>query len=141
MARFLDTNILLRYFANDDPAKSPAALALLQRVERGDERVVMTAIVVFEVVFTLQRSYKLPKAVIRQELGKILSLRNLQLTEKTLCRKALDLYVEKNISYADAYHAVWMQQKGVREVYTWDREFNRIAELTRIEPANDGSSS
>ena len=95
MARFLDTNILLRYFANDDPAKSPAALALLQRVERGDERVVMTAIVVFEVVFTLQRSYKLPKAVIRQELGKILSLLNLQLTEKTLCRKALDLYLRR----------------------------------------------
>jgi hypothetical protein len=30
-ARFLDTNILLRYFTRDDPAKAEKALALLPR--------------------------------------------------------------------------------------------------------------
>lgn len=135
MVRFLDTNVFLRYFANDDPVKSLAALALLQRVERGEEHVITTPIVVFEVVFTLQRSYKIPKEVIRREVGKILSLRDLQLADRELCQNALNLYADQNIAFADAYHAIWMQRAGVTEVYSWDKEFDRVPSLTRIEPA------
>jgi predicted nucleic acid-binding protein len=134
MARFLDTNVLLRYFTNDDPAKAQAALALLQRVERGDERVIVSPMVVFEVVFTLQRGYKMPKADIRRLFWRILALRDVQLAEKAIFKAAFDLYVDKNISFADAYHAAWMQRRNVTEVYSWDREFDRVPGLTRIEP-------
>lgn len=134
MARFLDTNILIRYFTNDDPAKAQAAFRLIQRVERDEERVVLTPLVIFEVVFLLERRYKVVRAEIREKVRDLLSLRAVQLTGKALCRQALDVYVEKNIAYADAYHAIWMQQKGLTEVYSWDREFDRVAELTRIEP-------
>jgi uncharacterized protein len=57
------------------------------------------------------------------------------LAERALCLQALDYYVEQNISYADAYNAAWMQGEGIAEVYSWDREFDRVAGLTRIEPA------
>jgi uncharacterized protein len=134
MARFLDTNVLLRYFANDDPVKAQAALALLQRVERGEERVIVSPMVVFEVVFTLQRSYKMSKADIRRLFWRILSLRDVQLAEKPVFKAAFDLYVEKNIAFADAYHAAWMQRRNITEVYSWDREFDRVPGLTRIEP-------
>jgi predicted nucleic acid-binding protein len=134
MPRFLDTNVLLRYFANDDPIKAQAALTLLQRVERGDERVIVSPIVVFEVVFTLQRSYKMPKEAIRRLFWRVLSLRDVQLADKALMRDAFDLYVEQNIAFADAYHAVWLQRHNVTEVYSWDREFDRVNGITRIEP-------
>lgn len=137
MARFLDTNIIMRYFTNDDPAKARAALALMDRVERGDERVVTTPLVIFEAVFLLQRSYKLPKDRVREMVGDLLALRHLQLAEKRTCRRALDLYVERNISYADAYNALWMQERGVTEVYSWDGEFDRVPELRRLEPAEE----
>ena len=139
MARFLDTNVLLRYFTNDDPTKAEAALAVLQRVERGDERVVVSPIVVFEVVFTLQRTYKMPKEAIRRLFWRILSLRGVHLADKAGMHAAFDLYVEKNIAFADAYHAIWMQRKGVTELYSWDREFDRVANLTRIEPGAAGA--
>ena len=135
MARFLDTNILMRYFTNDDPRKAQAALMLLERVERGEERVVTTPLVIFETVFLLQRRYKVPRERVREMVTELLALRHLQLTEKALCRQALDLYVEADIAYADAYHAAWMQAKGVVEVYSWDHEFDRVTSLTRIEPA------
>ncbi len=140
MARFLDTNILMRYFTNDDPAKAEAAFALLQRIERDEERVVTSPLVIFEAIFLLERRYKVSKADIREQVGDVLSLRSLHLTEKSLCRDALDVYVEKNISYPDAYHAVWMQTRDITEVYSWDREFDRIPDLTRIEPANAASA-
>lgn len=137
MARFLDTNVLMRYFTNDDPVKAQAALTLMDRVERGDERVVATPLVIFEAVFLLQRSYRLPKDRVREMIADVLALRHLQLAEKRLCRMALDLYVTKNISYADAYNALWMQEKGVTEVYSWDTEFDRVQELTRLEPSEE----
>lgn len=135
MARFLDTNILIRFLTNDDPAKAARSLDLLNRVAEGDEQVVTTPLVIFETVFLLQRTYKLSKEEVRKSITGILSMANVLLAEKALCLQALDYYVDQNISYADAYHAAWMLQEGVSEVYSWDRDFDRIPELTRIEPA------
>jgi predicted nucleic acid-binding protein len=134
MARFLDTNILIRYLTNDDPAKSTRALSLLERLAEGDEEGVTTPLVIFETVFLLERSYKLPKADLRAKITAVLALQGLHLAEKSLCLRALDYYVDLNISYADAYNAAWMRQANVSEVYSWDREFDRIAALTRPEP-------
>ncbi len=134
MARFLDTNILVRYFTNDEPTMARAALAVMERIERGEERVVTSPIVIFETVFLLERHYKVPKAAIREKVGDVLALRAVHLPEKALCARALDLYVEQNIAFADAYHAVWMRARGVSEVYSFDREFDRIVGVTRIDP-------
>lgn len=134
MARFLDTNILVRYFTNDEPEMARAALAPMEKIERGEERVVTSPIVIFETVFLLERHYKVSKAEIHEKVGDVLALRSLQLPEKTLCLQALDLYIEKNIAFADAYHAIWMQARGVTDIYSFDREFDRIAGLHRIDP-------
>jgi uncharacterized protein len=58
MARFLDTNILIRYLTNDDPDKAALALALLDRVAEGTEQVITTPLVIFETIFLMQRTYK-----------------------------------------------------------------------------------
>jgi len=134
MARFLDTNILIRYLTGDDPVKAGLALALLDRVADGAEQVVTTPLVIFETIFLLQRTYKIAKADIREKIAAILTLQGVRLAERALCLAALDYYVEQNISYADAYNAAWMQDEGIAEVYSWDREFDRVAGLTRIEP-------
>jgi len=134
MARFLDTNILIRYLTGDDPVKAVLALALLDRVADGAEQVVTTPLVIFETIFLLQRTYKIAKADIREKIAAILTLQGVRLAERALCLVALDYYVEQNISYADAYNAAWMQDEGIAEVYSWDREFDRVAGLTRIEP-------
>ena len=36
--KFLDTNILLRYFTRGDERKAAACFALLQRVQQGQEK-------------------------------------------------------------------------------------------------------
>jgi len=137
MARFLDTNILIRYFTNDEPVMAQAALSLMEKIEQGEERVVTSPIVIFETVFLLERHYNVPKVEIREKVGDVLALRALHLPEKALCVQALDLYVEKNIAFADAYHVVWMQARGVSEIYSFDQEFDRAAGVTRIDPREE----
>jgi predicted nucleic acid-binding protein len=135
--RFLDTNILLRYFTADDPRKARRARALLERVERGEEKVATSTLIVFETVFTLQRTYNVPRAQVREMVRDVLSLPGVQLAGKRLCLQALDLYVQRSISFADAYSVVSMQSRGLSEVYTWDEDFDGLPGVARLEPTED----
>src|ERR1700676_1245181 len=108
---FIDTNILLRYFTRDDEQKAQRVLQLLLRVERGEEKVITSSLVIFETVFTLQKFYKEPKARIKELVLPFITLKGLQLPSKHIYHRAFDLYVTKNISFADAYNAAYMLAK------------------------------
>ena len=134
---FLDTNILLRYFTRDDERKAQQALNLLMRVERGEEKVITSSLVIFETVFTLQSFYKVPRQRIRELVLSIISLRGLQLPGKNVYYQAFDLYVTKNISFADAYNAAYMLSERVSSIYSWDTDFDRIEGIVRMEPEEE----
>ena len=136
MTRFLDTNVLVRYLARDDERKAQASLALLQRVEGGEEVVVTSDLVIAEVVFVLQSShrYNVPKRRIRELLEPIIALRGLRLPRKVLYSRAFDLYCEQNMGFADAFNAAYMESHGLSEVYSYDSDFDRVEGLRRVEP-------
>jgi uncharacterized protein len=134
-ASFLDTNILLRYFTRDDEQKAQRALDLLIRVERGEEKIITSSLVIFETVFTLQRFYKVPRQRIKELILSIISLRGLHLPGKNVYYHAFDLYVTNNISFADAYNAAYMLSEKVSNIYTWDTDFDKIDGIVRLEPA------
>lgn len=131
---FLDSNVILRHLAGDHPDHSPRATAFLQKVEDGQIQVHTSETVVFEVVFTLQRHYRLPKSNIRDALLPLIELPGIILTGKRRLRRAFDLFVDLNISFADAYHAVLMQQLKLDEIISFDRELDRVTGIRRLEP-------
>jgi predicted nucleic acid-binding protein len=133
-ASFLDTNILLRYFTRDDEQKAQRALDLLIRVERGEEKIITSSLVIFETVFTLQRFYKVPRQRIKELILSIISLRGLHLPGKNVYYHAFDLYITNNISFADAYNAAYMLSEKVSNIYTWDTDFDKIDGIVRLEP-------
>ena len=135
--RFLDTNILLRYFTRDDEQKAQRALNLLMRVEQGEEKVITSSLVIFETVFTLQSFYKVPRQRIKELILPIISLRGLQLPDKNLYYHTFDLYTTKNISFADAYNAAYMLSEKVSTIYSWDTDFDKIEGIVRLEPEED----
>ncbi len=134
MPRFLDTNILLRYFANDDEAKARRVLALLERVERNEERVATSLLVVSETVFTLERAYKVSKHRTSEMVRDVISLPGVQLPAKARCIAALELHATTNVSFVDAYNALEMQARGLIEIYTRDTDFDRLPGVTRVDP-------
>lgn len=48
---------------------------------------------------------------------------------------AFALHIECNLPFADAYHIAVMQAEGLHTIVTFDREFDRIPGITRIEPS------
>ena len=130
---FLDTNVLLRHLLADHPEQSPRATAFLARVERGELRVRTADTVIFEVVFVLQRHYRVQKTAIRDQLGALLDLPGIVLPGKRRLRRVFDLYVDLNLPFADAYHAVLMASWKLSEIATFDREFDRVPGMRRLE--------
>ena len=131
---FLDTNILLRHLLQDHPDHSPSATAYLERIERGELKVRTSEIVIFEIVFTLERTFKRSKSQIRENFLPLLKLPGTILSGKRSFQKVFDYYVNLNISFADAYHIVFMERFSLKEIVTFDQGFDRAVTIRRIEP-------
>lgn len=131
---FLDTNVILRHLLADDPEQSPRATAFLMQVEEGSVRVCTADTVVFEAVFTLERRYRLTKDRIREALLPLLQLSGVVLPGKRQYEDVFSLYVELDLPFADAYHAVLAKRSEEPQVVSFDRHFDRIPGITRIEP-------
>jgi uncharacterized protein len=135
---FLETNIFLRHLRADHPDFSPRATALLRRIEVGSLKVHTADTVVFEVVFTLERFYKQSKEAIREAFLPLLELPGIVLPGKRRFRRVFTYYIDKNIAFADAYHAVVMESLNLREIISFDRDFDRLETVQRVEPDRQG---
>ena len=131
---FVDTNIFLRHFLDDNPDQTPRATAYLQRIERGEVRAVTSETVVFETVFVVDRRQGLRPSAIRDLVGPIVALPGLHVPDKHRLLRALDTFATFNIPFADAQHAVVMESMGLSEIVSFDHHFDRIPGITRIEP-------
>jgi predicted nucleic acid-binding protein len=130
---FLDTNIFLRHLRQDHPDHSPRATAFLTRIEQGEVKVRTSGTVIFETVFTLERSYHQEESAIRAALLPLIELPGIVLPGKRRYRRVFELYVEANLRFADAYYAVLMEQLNLTKIVTFDTDFDHIPGIIRIQ--------
>ena len=132
---FVDTNVFLRFLTNDDPAKAKRAELRFRNAVSGKEHLRTSLLVIAEIVWTLESFYKLEKKDIAEKVAMILNTPNLACPEARLIRLALDLYVEQNIDFIDAYHAYYLKEEGLSQIVTFDRKhFGRVNWLEIVEP-------
>lgn len=132
---FLDTNIFVRHLAADEPDHSPRASAYFARIQRGDVTVRTVNTVVFETVYVAERFYRLQRQHISDVLVPLIDLPGIVLPDKGEVLATFDLYVNyPALSFADCYHVIVMKHLQLTEIVSFDRGFDRIPEITRIEP-------
>ena len=133
--RFVDTNVFLRFLTNDDPAKAKRAEKLFKDAVTGKTRLRTSLLVIAEIVWTLESFYELQKKDIADKVSTILNTPNLACDQARLIRLALDLYVQQNIDFIDAYHAYYLRDEQLTQIVTYDRKhFGRVHWLEIIEP-------
>ena len=118
----------------DHPDHSAQASALLVSLEHPEVLCHITDIVIFETVYLLSGLYAQPKEAVRDVLKDILNLPGVIAPNKSLLVAALDLFVRAKMSFPDAYHTMFMQSVGISRVVSFDRDFDGVAEIQRIEP-------
>ena len=82
----------------------------------------------------MESYYELSQQEVQEKVEKILNTPNLICPHKDLILNALSIYGEKNIDYIDAYNALILKNKGITELYSYEKHIDRMDWLTRLEP-------
>lgn len=130
----VDTNIFLRYLVIEDEEKAERCRALFERAVAGEERLYSTSLVMAELVWVLQRVYGWERGEIAESLAFILNTRNLHFAEAGMLLAALETYAQSGVDFIDAYHAALLEERDETRLYSYDEDFDKIAELERVEP-------
>jgi len=133
---FVDANVFLRYLTNDVPARADDVERMLAAAARGDLRLVTSVLAVAEVVWTLGSFYKQTKEQVRDAVLALCHTPGLEVEDADALVQAAEWHAEKNVDFADAYHAAWARARGLRDVRTFNlRHFRRFDGLDAQPPA------
>jgi predicted nucleic-acid-binding protein len=116
----LDTNVLVRYIAQDDPDQAAVATHLIERFSAEQPGFISTVTMV-ETVWVLTRAYKVPKASIIDIVEGLLRARDLIVEGAEVHYLALGVFQSSPADYADAVIAQSGRQAGCEETVTFDR--------------------
>jgi len=131
---FLDTNIFLRFFLKENESMFQRLEKLFYEIISGNIIGVANAMIIAEVVWVLSRSYKWNKEKICDNIEFILITPNIRFKDKAILVNAVNVYKEKNIGFIDAYNYSYMKANGVTEIYSFDRDFDKLKDVKRLEP-------
>lgn len=118
----VDTNVLVRYFLQDDPEEGPAAARLMD----GTRELGISLVALAETAFVLSRNYGVPREQVVDRLVELLRKRNIDLLgiDKALVASALLLCRPSGrINYADALINADARAHAVDRLYTFDERF------------------
>ncbi|OGL44089.1 MAG: hypothetical protein A2161_16935 [Candidatus Schekmanbacteria bacterium RBG_13_48_7] len=132
--KFIDTSIFIRYLTDDIPEKAEACERLFRKTVALNEELITTELIIAEIIWVLESYYEITKEDVREKVEKILNTPNLRCENKDLILRALAIYSEKNIDYVDAYNAVFMKDHDLDRIYSYDKHYDRVDGITRVEP-------
>ena len=115
----LDTSILIRYLANDDPQQSSRAKTLVDTTH-----VFVSTTVLLETEWVLRSSYRLPRLQCAASLRSFAGLPHVRLADPSVIATALDL-MDAGMDFADAVHL-----QAAREcdaLISFDRDLAKVA--------------
>jgi predicted nucleic-acid-binding protein len=127
----LDTNILTRFFANDDPLQTPKARAMLSSLTVAEPGWVGVA-TILELVWVLTSSLRLSRPAVAKILADLLTLETIQVERAETVAKALQRYASGKADFADCLTAASAKAAGCNRTLTFDRIAARDAGMELI---------
>ncbi|KLU59308.1 tRNA(fMet)-specific endonuclease VapC [Peptococcaceae bacterium CEB3] len=130
----IDASIILRAVLNDIPEQAEKVNFLLHQAEAGSVVLLIPEPVLSDVVYVLS-GLKIPKNEIAGTIRAWLNLPGIVPLgiNAEVVHTSLDLFVDKNIKWSDALIVARMFEWGYTDIYTFDRHFDRIPGIHRIE--------
>jgi predicted nucleic-acid-binding protein len=128
----LDTNVLVRYLTQDDPAQAAHATRVVEKELSENTPGFIGQVVLVETVWVLQRLYGASAQEIRECVSDLLSSRNIVVENREVVARALTVGEENACSLTDALITAAALIAGCSKTLTFDRGAVR-AGMTLIE--------
>ncbi|MCD6469263.1 type II toxin-antitoxin system VapC family toxin [Candidatus Bathyarchaeota archaeon] len=129
--RFVDSNVFIYVLVRSPKDDYKVAKKILERIEGGEEAITNVAIIQ-EIVDWLEYNNR------REEIEKLLTAINsyISLTKAEVSwrdfMEAIEDMKKYNLDFVDALTLQTMKKYGVKEIYTKDKDFDRVKEVKRI---------
>lgn len=121
--KIVDANVILRYLLNDTEGLSEKAAELIENNE-----VYVPNEVIAEIVYVLEKVYKVENSEISSSLMELFDYDNLRVSDIDVVNEALKIYSEMKLDFVDtllyAYHKVRKY-----EIYTFDKKLNNLLKI------------
>ncbi len=128
--RGLDTNVLVRYLAADDPKQLATVEELMDESQRNREPFFLPAIVLCELVWVLAKRYDQGKSQIIQAIEQILDMDQFRLEYDAIVRRSLESFRNGKGNFSDYLIGEISKQHGCRDLVTFDRALKNSAGFT-----------
>jgi predicted nucleic-acid-binding protein len=116
----LDTNILVRFITQDHPAQSAAATRLVDSLS-SDVPGYLSLVVIAELIWVLQFSYRFDKHEIERVIERLLRSKELILEKKDTVSQALTTFRTSRADFADCLIERCGRSAGCQHVVTFDK--------------------
>lgn len=117
----LDTNVIVRFLAQDDEVQSPLASRIFARLSR-EEPGFVSLVVLAEVSWVLARAYKASRTDLADAIEGLMRSAEIRIENAEAAWRALGVYqASKSAEFADALIAEIAALQGATRTVTFDR--------------------
>jgi len=127
----LDTNVLVRLIAQDDPDQNNKTDALMSSLSAQDPGWIATASIL-ELVWAMTSRFGMRRQDIFRMLDGLLSRDNLIVENAERLRKTIDMYRVGRADFADCLISVSCREAGCAKTLTFDQDAAKTTEMTLI---------
>ena len=128
----LDTNVLVRYVAQDEPVQSARASALIESLSASSPGFVAMVSVV-ELVWVLQSCFKASKAEIVAVIETLLRTKELKVERAEIIWQALRRFTQANADFADCLIERCAHAADCVYTVTFDSKVARTAGMRKLD--------
>lgn len=119
--RGADTNVLVRYIANDDPAQADAVAILFEKCRTDREPIFISVLALCELLWVLDRAFGQPKAELLAVLDRLFQSGLFRFERESVVRRCLHQYRRGKASFADYVIGEVSREAGCRDTVSFDR--------------------
>jgi predicted nucleic acid-binding protein len=125
--KIIDANVILRFLLADEKRLFQKARDFIQKLESGEEEVLLSELIFAEVVWVLHKVYEVPRKEISERFSNLIKFRGIKtLWDKDLFITGLLHYANQPIDIQDIFLAV-LSKKMQAQVITFDKtDFRKL---------------
>ena len=124
----VDANVILRFLLKDDEQLYRIAEDFWEGVVEGKRIAYIPEAVIAEVVYVLEKLYKVNRSEISDILRELLQVKHIKTYSKDTLMKALDIYSSKKIDFVDCLICAYGKDY---EVISFDKDVSKCLGLSK----------
>lgn len=118
----VDTNVLVRYFVNDDRTQARRARRLFEQTAQAGDTVFVSVVTLVELVWVVESAYGFSRDEVEDLINDLLDHGLFSVQHREAVVEALGAFTSGAADFSDYLSAVFSAQQAGSELHTFDRK-------------------